>query len=61
MNVLINDKKTSCILCKKKKFIKFNNNFNYINSNITVQKKKCILTTIITLIMTPMLLYAGGS
>ena len=39
MNVLINDKKTSCILCKKKKFIKFNNNFNYINSNITVQKK----------------------
>ena len=41
--MLIDDKKTSCILCKKKKFIKFNNNFNYINSNITVQKKKCIL------------------
>ena len=41
--MLINDKKTSCILCKKKKFIKFNNNFNYINSNITVQKEKCIL------------------
>lgn len=39
----INEKWSKCILCNKKEFLKLKNNFKYVNSDITFQKKKCDL------------------